>query len=383
MTLAVDRDSDAVSANVKALSTAYNDLIKFRSDQSREGAPLRGNPTVRSSIASFTSTLLSTISAGSGTFTRAGAVGLALQADGSLALDDSVFKSALRTNFSDIVALFGTGGTSTNSALTYYTSSNKTQPGTYAVNITAAATTPSQAGSGFSGTYADDGTADTMSITDSTTGATGSISMANGDTIDTVVTRLNAMFASSQMALSASKNGNELVITGSRYGTGANFTVAYTGGGTDNTAQLGFAAGTYAGTDVAGTIGGELAVGSGQTLTAQPLLVGTAPDGLSVNYTGSATGAVGDLTFALGVSGLLFNNADLVTAPSGGIDNQQVSLNQSITDLKSRADTVQKAMDAKRAALIRQFTVMESAISRIQAQAASLTSYINQLNART
>ena len=185
------------------------------------------------------------------------------------------------------------------------------------------------------------------------------------------------------MSLNATKNGNELVITGSRFGAASTFTIAYTAGGTDGSAQLGLAAGVYAGTDVAGTIGGELAIGSGQVLTAKPAIIGQPVDGLSTSYTGTATGAVGDLVFSLGISGMLFNAADLIAAPDGTIIQQQGALNKSITDLKSRADTVQHALDNKRAALIRQFTAMETAISRIQSQAASLISYLGALNSQS
>jgi flagellar hook-associated protein 2 len=383
VTLTFDRDSDTMTSNVKAIATAYNDLLKFRADQAKEGAPLRGNPTLRSSLASFTGQLLSTVSGVSGIYNRPGAVGLSLQSDGSLKLDEAVFKSALSSNYTDVVSLFTTTGTSANAQVSYFSSSIKTLPGTYAINVTAAATTPTHSGSGFSGTYVDDGTADTMSITDSISGVTGTISLTSGDSTDTIVGRLNSLFANSKMSLSASKVGNELVVTGSRYGTASTFTVAYTAGGTDGSAQLGFAAGTYAGTDIAGTIGGEIAIGSGQTLTSKPALVGQPMDGLSVNYSGTATGAVGDLVYSLGVSGMLFNVADLISAPDGSIVTQQGSLNKSITELKSRADTVQHALDNKRAALIRQFTAMETAISRIQSQAASLTSYLGALNSQS
>jgi flagellar capping protein FliD len=80
---------------------------------------------------------------------------------------------------------------------------------------------------------------------------------------------------------------------------------------------------------------------------------------------------------------MLFNVADIITAPDGSIVLQQASLNKSITDLKSRADTVQHALDNKRAALTRQFIAMETAISRIQSQAASLTSYLSALQTQT
>ncbi len=377
--LSVGRDTDALSAKVKAVADAYNALVKFRADQQKDGQPLKGNPTLRSSIATITSQLLSSVSGLSGSLNRPGAVGLALQTDGSLKLDDTVFKAALASNFSDVVSLFTTSGTSTNSQVSYWTSSYKTLPGTYAVNITAAATTPTVSGSGFTGVYADDGTPDSLQITDGISGVTGNITLANGDTTDTIVGKLNSLFATSKMALTASKNGNDLVITGSRFGTASSFTVAYTPGGTDGTAQLGITAGSFVGTDVAGTIGGVVAVGTGQVLTATPPIVGNPIDGLAISYTGTATGAVGDLSFTLGVGGMLFNTSDVFARPDGTIFEQQQQLEKTINDLSTRADTLTQQIERRRAALVKQFSAMEAAISRIQSQGSSITSFVNSL----
>lgn len=377
--LSVGRDSDALSAKVKAVADAYNALLKFRTDQQADGQPLKGNPTLRGSIATVTSQLLSTVSGISGSLNRPGAVGLALQSDGSLKLDDAVFKAALASNFSDVVSLFTTSGTSTNSQISYWTSSYKTLPGTYAVNITAAATTPTVSGSGFSGVYADDGTPDSLAITDSISGVTGSISLANGDTTDAIVGKLNSLFATSKMALTASKNGNDLVITGSRFGSAASFTTAFTAGGSDGTTQLGIAAGSFVGTDVAGTIGGEVAVGTGQVLTATPPIVGNPIDGLAISYTGTATGAIGDITFSLGVGGMLYNTSDVFARPDGTIFEQQQQLEKTINDLSTRADTLTQQIERRRAALVKQFSAMEAAISRIQSQGSAISSFVNSL----
>ncbi|MEP7382328.1 MAG: flagellar filament capping protein FliD [Gemmatimonadota bacterium] len=377
--LSVGRDSDALSAKVKAVADAYNALVKFRADQQVVGQPLKGNPTLRSSIATVTSQLLTSVSGLTGTLNRPGAVGLSLQSDGSLKLDDAVFKAALASNFSDVVSLFTSSGKSANNQLSYWSSSYKTLPGTYAVDITAAATMPTVAGSGFSGIYADDGTPDTLAITDAISGVTGNITLANGDTTDTIVGKLNSLFATSKMALTASKNGNDLVITGSRFGTASSFTVAYTPGGTDGTAQLGIAAGSFGGTDVAGTIGGEVAVGSGQVLTATPPNVGNPIDGLAISYTGTATGAVGDLTFTLGVGGMLYNASDVFARQDGTIFQQQQQLEKTINDLSTRADTLTQQIESRRAALVKQFSAMEAAISRIQSQGSAITSFVNSL----
>lgn len=376
--ITVERDSDALTTRVKDLATAYNELVRFRTEQSAQDAPLRGNSTLRSSISTFTTALLSDVAGLTGAFARAGSAGLALQSDGTLKLDEAVFKSALATNFPEVVRLFSTGGTTTNSSLSYWASTAKSVPGTYAVDITAAATVATIAGTGFSGTYADDGTADTLTITDDGNGLSGSISIANGDTIDTIVTRLNTMFAGNKLAVAASKSGNDLVLTGSRYGSAATVTVAWTPGGADGTAQLGIAAGTFAGTDVAGTIGGLAATGSGQVLTGA---AGGATEGLAVTWSASTTGAAGDISFIHGVGGSLVGAAEVITDPGGIITTNTDSLNRSVEELRTRADTVQQQLDRRREGLIRQFVEMERALSRIQSQATALSSFITSLQA--
>ncbi|MEO7963190.1 MAG: flagellar filament capping protein FliD, partial [Gemmatimonadaceae bacterium] len=131
------------------------------------------------------------------------------------------------------------------------------------------------------------------------------------------------------------------------------------------------------------TIGGEVATGNGQILSATPPITGQPTDGLGVTYTGTALGAIGDLVFTLGLAGTLFNTSDAIAAPNGTVFLQTEALNKSITELGTRADTLQQVLDRKRAALVKQFTAMETAISRIQQQGTSLTSFLNSLNARS
>ena len=372
-TLTVDRDTAAIAKKLGDVATAYNELLKFRTEQSKDKAPLLRNSTLRGTISTLTNQLLSDVSGLAGAFKRSGNVGLALQADGTLKLDTAALTTSLQSSFADVVNLFVTGATSTNGSLSYFVSTAKSLPGLYAVDITSAATTAAVTGAGFSGTYADDATADTLSITDSSSGVTGSIALVNGDTIDTIVTKLNTLFGTSKMAVSASKSGNELVLTGVRYGSGATFTVAYTAGGTDGTGQLGMAAGTIAGTDVAGTVGGLAATGSGQVLTGNQ---GGITEGLAITYTGAATGAVGDINFTLGVGGMLGNAADLIVDANGAVVAQRDQLDASIIELQTRADTVQQSLDRRRQALVKQFVEMERAISRIQQQGSALSSFI-------
>jgi flagellar hook-associated protein 2 len=226
--------------------------------------------------------------------------------------------------------------------------------------------------------YADDGTGDTLTIAESLSGQSIDVQLDNGDTIDSIVNKLNSAFTTNKVALTASRSGNDLVITGSQYGTNASFTVSYAAGGTDGTAQLGLAAGTYTGTDVAGTIGGLAATGQGQILTG---VSGGITDGLGILYAGTTTGNQGSIDFVLGMSGILFNAADLIAAADGSVATTKDTLSVRINELQARADTVQQALDRRRDALVKQFVAMEAALSRLQQQSTTLNSFIASLNA--
>ncbi len=375
----VARDDDAIIKSLGDVATAYNELLKFRTEQAKVGSPLFNSSTLRASMASLTNAILSPVVGAPSAMNYASMAGLSLQKDGTLVLDASALKAAMASNMLDVTTLFSTSGSATSSAVSYFLSTDKSVPGTYSVDISAAATTPTLSGSGFSGTYADDGTADTFSVTDSATGITTSIQLSDGDTIDTIVARLNAAFSLDKQTITASKNGNDLVLTGAQYGTAATITTAFVAGGADGTAQLGLAAGTVSGTDVAGTIGGLAATGSGQLLTGA---AGGATEGLAIRYTGTTSGNQGTITFVSGVSGVLYNAADVIARAGGTVSTQQEGLLKRVTDLQLRADTVTQALERKRESLTKQFIAMETALSRIQQQSAALAGFIAQMNAQ-
>src|SRR5690606_154889 len=122
------------------------------------------------------------------------------------------------------------------------------------------------------------------------------------------------------LSLTATAVGGELKISGSSYGSAAGFEVAYTAGGGDPAALLGLAAGSYAGLDVTGTIGGLAATGVGQILTG---VADGATEGISVRYYGTTVRAAGTLGFSLGVSGMMRQTIE----PMARFGDGQIALN--------------------------------------------------------
>lgn len=374
----VTRDLDAMVGSVQKFASAYNDVLAAVAKQKAADAPLSLNGTLRTTMASLTKVMLSDVAGISGSpFTRAAIAGVALSKTGTLDVDETALRAALSSNLQDVSSLFGTSGTTGDPELLYSGATAKTQPGAHAIAISAAATAPLHAGTGFSGVYSDDGAADTMTVSDGVTGASGSIQLAAGDTSSVIRDKLNALFLSKGMGLSASLiNGSDLSIASKHVGSSSSFTVAYAGAGADATAQLGFAAGTYAGTDVVGTIDGVAAIGAGAQLTGA---AGTTAEGLAVQYSGSTAPKAGVVKYVLGVAGMMGGAVDAITRTGDGtIAGQVNSLDRSIGSDTKRASDIQARLDLKRASLVKQFTAMEQAISRLQSQGTFLT---NQLKA--
>jgi flagellar hook-associated protein 2 len=140
--------------------------------------------------------------------------------------------------------------------------------------------------------------------------------------------------------------------------------------------DLGLVNGTYSGQDVAGTINGEAALGSGQTLTGAAGNASTA--GLSVQYTGSANGAAaGNVKLTLGLGALLSNTLLNISDPINGyLTFKETSLEESISGYQTRISDMEARLALKQEAMIARFTAMEMAISNIQSQSNWLTAQL-------
>ena len=128
---------------------------------------------------------------------------------------------------------------------------------------------------------------------------------------------------------------------------------------------------------MAGTINGQAATGSGQTLTAS---TGTTAEGLSFSYTGTSTGAVGSVNFGRGMAGELDRIiAGYTRTGDGLIDIYVEGIERSLTALGRRKDNAQSRLDSYQERLVKQFTAMESAMSLMQSQSSWLMAQATSL----
>jgi flagellar hook-associated protein 2 len=121
-------------------------------------------------------------------------LGIEITREGTYSLDTVALTTALQEDSEAVRRAFGSFGSGSTAALTYLGAGTATQPGTYDVSVSQAATRASVTSAGFGGVYVDDGTADTLTITDVASSAQYQVALANGMTLTQIIDAANTAF---------------------------------------------------------------------------------------------------------------------------------------------------------------------------------------------
>ncbi len=506
VTVSVERDLETIRDTVQDFISNYNDIIsyigeQFNYDEEKEetGGVLFGDQTLVSVQSDLRTLIVNTVWGTENGLNSLGLVGINVDDDGLLSMDETTFMGYLNTNFDDVRNLFVGTGTSTNSNIQYIGHTKETQKGEYSVDITQVATKGTVSGTvDLSGGIGAD---NTLTVTEGTREAV--VTMTTGEDIDTIVNAINSELSTEYtevrkstatntaggsaivnstawsaidgvtaadgdiitfsgttragqaisgsytldlagdtvedllaaiedayskeiyatldtdgrlvlteksagdssltfsidttdvtglsfgnfedtglntdgrfaMAVTASKDANNyLVLTHQHYGTERSFTISQTA-----PAETGLTDGTYAGLDVAGTINGEAATGSGQLLTGD---TGTANvNGLALQYTGTATGSVGTLKLTLGVAEQMNTQLYYITDSNDGyVGFKTDSIRNYVDDLEEDIE-FKDAQLAKRMEILRaKFVSMEIALNAMASISGWLNSQTQSLN---
>jgi flagellar hook-associated protein 2 len=241
------------------------------------------------------------------------------------------------------------------------------------VAITQAASAPAITGSAYSIPGADE----TISLT--VGGRTVELTLAAGDSLAQAVSKINTALQDRDVFdLVASADGGALRLGSTSYGAGSTFTVS-------GASAFGLD-GTFSGTDIVGTIDGQPATGSGQTLTG---LAGSGAEGLIVRVTASqaeVAGAggtldLGSLTYSEGIAGRMLGVIDLLTGENGTIDLAEKRYDSQEKLIDDRISEFDARLALREQTLRRQFTAMETALSNLQSQQSYLAGAIAGLPA--
>ena len=189
--------------------------------------------------------------------------------------------------------------------------------------------------------------------------------------VDTTPASIEGRYA---LSLEAIASGNTVTIQHTNYGSKNGF-------GISGATALGIAdtgATPLLGTDIAGTINGESAIGSGQVLVGN---AGSA-DGIGILYQGSATAPfTANLTVGMGAAAALSGTLDLYANPfSGFFQNSIQSSEQTFLNIEDRIAALELQMEKQRTSLTRSFLAMEQAMNTLNATGDYLTEQVKALN---
>jgi flagellar hook-associated protein 2 len=391
VTVTVSPDATAMSTAVQGMVTAANTVLSdigqyagFNASTKVAG-PLMGSAVLQNLQNQILGIFAAT--AGSSTLGNGAAVGVTLDS-GQINFDQSTFESAFSANPTGVANLFTEGGgfspssPTYNGAVSFSFASASSRPGSYDVNISHSATQAADLGSTLSGGTV--GTAETLTI-----GASGlSVNYATtaGESLANVASGINAALAGAGIALSAQVvNGQQLELTSSDFGSGAGFSVTSDNTGAGTTGLGGTTAGTAAsfnGTDVAGTINGVAATGSGQFLSApvaDPTLSGLSLQ-VSVSGITSATD-LGTFNYQPGIAQSLNSLTTAMSNPvngsitlaAQGLTTQATSMNPEISFDQSLAAAEQKSLQAE-------YSQLEVTLGSIKSQSSALSSALASLS---
>ncbi len=398
-TLSVTADTAGVKTAVENFVKAYNDLNKTVKDLTaydagtKQAAVLQGDSSVQSIITQVRRALNEPLVGVGGQYSQLSQVGIAFQRDGSLALDSSKLQTAVDTNFADIAALFANVGKPSDSLVNYVSATGKTLAGSYALNITQiatqgllnGATTASLAHTSgtFTSPFVIDANNNTLSVKiDGVLSATitltqGSYTTAAALTAE-IQSKINGDSALKGASVTASVTFDSasslLKITSDRYGSAS--TVEVTTVDTNTAATLGLSAASgSAGVDVAGTINGNTATGSGRFLTGQSGSI----EGLKLEIVGGSTGDRGAVGYSLGYAYRLDQLATLLLGNTGPISSRTTGINSSIQDINDRREVLNRRLVDIEKRYRQQFSALDSLLAQLRTTSDYLTQQLKSL----
>lgn len=384
--LTVARDTASVSNSISGFVKAYNDLattlknVSGYDAASKRGAVLQGDATVRSLQTQLRGILGTSVTGTPGDLTTLSSIGVAFQKDGSLAVDQTRLNDAMTNHFDEIASLFASVGKSTDSLVSFNNATSSTKAGSYAVNVTQVATQGKSVGSTAITTPLDivAGSNDTLDLT--VNGISVSVTLAPGtySTAQALATELQAKIngatALSDMDVSVAiaENAGTLTLTSVNYGSTSSVSIT---GGTAASA-LGLDADTpTTGVDVAGSIGGASATGSGQLLSA---ISGDAL-GMGILINGGALGDRGALNYSQGYATTLSNWSTAVLASDSTIAARTEGIGRSITDIDKRRTDLEARLVNIEKRYRAQFSALDTMLSSMNSTSSFLTQQLANL----
>jgi len=376
VSLNITEDQASVKEAITDFVSAYNGFIEtvnnltsYDSETGIAGA-LQGDFSARSITSQLRQVLSNAVEGfGQTTFSSLSEIGITTQPDGTLNVDSGDLDAVIASNFDEIVGMFAAVGFSSDGNISFVSSSDETAIASHAINISQIATQGQLLGAvaAFPLDIDDDNDAFTIKVDGVTS---GSIALTQGnytsgaDLAAELQARINgdSALASSGASVTVTFNTDHFEITSDRYGSASQVEVLTVDTNTSAELGLSIAAGTN-GVDVAGTIGGVAALGSGQLLTGA---VGSDAEGLKISIQGGVTGDRGTVDFSQGIAYQLNAMIANFLKADGALDSRTDGIQDRIEDIEDQREKLDYRMELLEARYRSQFNALDGLLAQLQ-----------------
>jgi len=379
-TLNLSRDTASIQGAVTSFVKAYNDLNKTIVDLSKYDAAtkrasiLTGDSTIRSIQTQLRNAISAPLTTAGGGLSLLSEAGISFQVDGTLKLDSTKLSKVMSDSTKDVSTLFASIGKTSDSLVSFVSAQSDTANGSYSLNVSQMATQGNAVGNAAAALTVNTGVNDTLNLT--IDGVSANVTLAAGtytaaSLAAEIQSRINgaSAFSSAGIKVTLSESAGVLTMASNRYGSAS--TVSITGG--NGKLDLFGTPVETIGVDVAGTINGVTATGSGQTLT------GAADSsGLVLKITGGSTGARGTIDFAHGFATKLDK---VVGEMLKGrlIDSRIDGINSTIKDIGSQREALLQRLENVEKRVRAQFTALDTTIASMNQTSNFLQQQLSRL----
>lgn len=401
--LTVTRDSSSIQNAVEEWVASFNAVVEFIAAQGRfdtttnTGGPLLGDPSLLLIQDDLLSVVGNPVPGAPAAMSILSQVGITMQGDGRLELDGAELLRALQSDPSGVAKLFAAVGEPSQSSVRYVSSTKETRssgPAGYAVSISQVATR-SRVTAGVAQT-------EVLALGETLTINGHDVTLTAGMTQEQVIAAINAVSSRTGVIARATGadgtgSGHYLTLECAQYGSAYSVSVVSNrsnGGTTPSTGCSGIGtllvsdsqpageagSGTgQTGVNVAGTINGEAATGSGQMLTGAASNPNTA--GLVLQITATTPGDQGVVVFSRGVASQLDQLIERFTSGTeSAVERARAAVQDEIEDVTEDMKRAEERLAVLQERLRAQFNRMESLLSQLQSQSASLSQQIASLS---
>ncbi|GAA5786468.1 flagellar filament capping protein FliD [Chitiniphilus shinanonensis] len=389
-TLNITRDTTGVKKSVQEFVDAYNEFVKgvdelsFYNQEDKTSGLLTGDYVIRSMQNALRSTLNERL--GDGSFYQSLTdVGISFDKAGKMTLDNSKLQKALDSRPEDVASLFAQNGVASDARVTFTSSTTSTKTGKYDIEITQPAMRAQLTGLAIdpAGPFTiTEGDNDTIMVAVDgvsskqiklTAGSYSSPAALAAEIQSQINGDANLKGAGVSVSMAFNATTNQFEMTSTRYGSASKVQITSTGAQTE---LFGLKVGQRGeGKDVAGTINGAAATGSGQVLN------GTGPsEGLKLTITGDTAGYYGTLSLSRGFASRLDQTLNSLLSDKGAVQGRINGLNQNIKDMNAQGLALNRRLDATEKRYRDQFTALDVQMSKMSGVSSYLTQQLSMLS---